>query len=109
MNPLLKIPIEREPRAIAVVLLPGVIWFGCCQAPARAADWPQFLGPERNGVPPETGLLQKWPKDGPPLVWSRPVGEGYSGPVIAGERLILFHRVGNEEVVECLDPATGKN
>jgi outer membrane protein assembly factor BamB len=72
-----------------------------------AADWPQFLGPERNGVCAETGLLQTWPKEGPPLVWDREVGEGFSGPVVSGDRLILFHRVGNQEVVECLDAATG--
>jgi hypothetical protein len=75
---------------------------------ARADDWPQFLGPERNGVSAETGLAASWPKDGPPVVWQRDVGEGFSGPVVAGGRLILFHRVGDEEVVECLDAATGK-
>jgi outer membrane protein assembly factor BamB len=72
------------------------------------ADWPQFLGPTRNGVSTETGLLQSWPAKGPPLLWERPVGEGFSGPVVAGDRLVLFHRVGGDEVVECLDPATGK-
>jgi outer membrane protein assembly factor BamB len=72
-----------------------------------AADWPQFLGPSRNGTSPETGLLKTWPDKGPPVVWEREVGEGYSGPVVVGGRLVLFHRVGDEEVVECLD-ATGK-
>ncbi len=71
-------------------------------------DWPQFLGPTRNGVSAEKGLAASWPKDGPPVVWQRDVGEGYSGPVIAGERLILFHRVADKEVVECLNAATGK-
>jgi len=75
---------------------------------ARCADWPQFLGPNRNGTSPETGLLATWPDKGPPKVWEKEVGEGYSGPVVAGNRLILFHRVGNNEVVECLDPANGK-
>jgi outer membrane protein assembly factor BamB len=48
-----------------------------------------------------------WPEKGPPVLWQKDVGEGYSGPVVAGNRVILFHRVGNEEVVECLDAATG--
>jgi len=73
-----------------------------------AADWPQFLGPTRNGVSSETGLAVTWPKDGPPVVWQKPVGEGYSGPVVAGERLILFHRMDANDVVDCLDAATGK-
>jgi outer membrane protein assembly factor BamB len=73
-----------------------------------AADWPQWLGPQRDGISPETGLLHKWDDKGPPLAWDFKVGEGYSGPVIAGERLVMFHRVGDKEVVECLDAATGK-
>ncbi|MBY0513880.1 MAG: PQQ-like beta-propeller repeat protein, partial [Gemmataceae bacterium] len=48
------------------------------------------------------------PKGGPPVAWTLPVGSGWAGPVVAGGRLVLFHRVGPEEVVACLDPATGK-
>src|SRR5262245_57573842 len=72
------------------------------------ADWPQFLGPARDGHSPEKGLLKTFPKKGPAVVWQRPVGEGYSGPVVADGNLILFHRVGGEEVVECLGAADGK-
>src|SRR5829696_7928841 len=72
-----------------------------------AADWPQHLGPDRDGHSAETGLLRAWPKGGPEVVWKRDVGTGWAGPAVAGDRLILFHRVGDEEVVECLDPATG--
>jgi outer membrane protein assembly factor BamB len=74
-----------------------------------AADWPQFLGPTRNGTTSETGLLTQFPQDGPPLVWEKAVGSGYSGPVVSGDRLILFHRVDDREVIECLEAATGKN
>jgi outer membrane protein assembly factor BamB len=73
------------------------------------ADWPQFLGPTRNGVSSETGLLQTWGPDGPPVLWEKRVGEGYSSPVVAGERLIIYHRVGNEEMIDCLEPASGKS
>ncbi len=74
----------------------------------RAGDWPQFLGPKRDSTSTEKGLVTTWPKDGPPVVWRRDVGEGFSGPVVSGGKLILFHRVEKEEVVECLDAATGK-
>lgn len=77
-------------------------------AAARAADWPQFLGPTRDGHSAETGLLHEWPKDGPPKAWECEVGPGYSGPAIAGGKLILFHRIDDAEVVECLDAKTGK-
>jgi outer membrane protein assembly factor BamB len=75
---------------------------------ALAADWPQFLGPERNGTSTEAGLLQSWDEKGPPVLWQKNIGEGYSSPVVAGKRLIVFHRVGDEEIVECLDAANGK-
>ncbi len=75
---------------------------------AAGADWPQFLGPARNATSPETGLLASWPRKGPPVAWEKEVGEGFSSPVVAGGRLILFHRVDDDEVVECLDAATGK-
>src|SRR5882672_10871240 len=75
---------------------------------ASAADWPQFHGPTRDNQSPETGLNWNWPKDGPPIAWKLDAGQGWAGPVVAGERLIFFHRVENDEVVLCLDPATGK-
>jgi hypothetical protein len=77
-------------------------------AELRADDWPQWLGPHRDGVSAEKGLVDRFPEAGPAIGWKRDAGEGYSGPVLAGERLILFHRVGDEEVVECLHAATGK-
>ena len=44
---------------------------------------------------------------GPRVVWRKQIGQGLSGPVVAGQRLILFHRVENREIVESLDAATG--
>jgi outer membrane protein assembly factor BamB len=73
----------------------------------HADDWPQFLGPNRDGVSSETGV-KAWGPGGPKLIWSRDIGPGYAGPVIAGERVILFYRVGAEEVVECLRVDSGK-
>jgi len=73
----------------------------------RAADWPQFLGPTRNGVSPKTDLPDHYPPGGPKLVWKKDVGQGFSGPVVASGKLILFHRLGDKETVECLDARTG--
>jgi outer membrane protein assembly factor BamB len=72
-----------------------------------APDWPQFLGPERNGVYAGPPLAETWPAAGPAKVWQKPVGEGFAGPVVVGDRVILFHRVKYEEVVEALDARTG--
>ena len=76
-------------------------------APLIASDWPQYLGPTRNGVYAGPALADRWPAAGPRVVWRRDIGAGLSGPVVAAGRLILFHRVGNREIVEALDAATG--
>jgi outer membrane protein assembly factor BamB len=72
-----------------------------------AEDWPQFLGPERNGVYRGPALAEMWGAEGPRVVWRKNVGQGFSGPVVAQGRLILFHRIGNEEIVDAIDPRTG--
>ncbi|MEK7678190.1 MAG: PQQ-binding-like beta-propeller repeat protein [Verrucomicrobiota bacterium] len=72
-------------------------------------DWPQFLGPRGNGTSTETDLLDKWSTNGPPLLWAKAVGTGYSAPSVRGERLVLHHRLGDEEVVECFAATTGKS
>src|SRR5260370_349471 len=84
-------------------------WLFCCGDlhSLSAADWAQFLGPERNSTSRETGLSASWPDKGPRILWDKSIGEGYSGPVVAGDKLILFHRLDNKEVVECLDANTG--
>ncbi len=77
-------------------------------ARALAQDWPQFLGPTRNGVYAGTNLSEAWPKDGPTLVWKRAVGNGFAGPAVASGKLILFHRESDEEVVEALNAKSSK-
>jgi len=71
-------------------------------------DWPHFLGPRGNNISSETGLLDKWPTNGPPVAWEKAIGSGYSAPSVRGELLVLHHRVANEEVVEAFLAASGK-
>jgi outer membrane protein assembly factor BamB len=70
-------------------------------------DWPRFLGPRADGTSTETGLLDKWPTNGPPVLWEKTMGTGYGAPSILGNQLVVHHRIGNEEIVECLDANTG--
>jgi outer membrane protein assembly factor BamB len=74
-----------------------------------SSDWPQFLGPTRDGVYAGKDLADSWPKDGPPILWQKKIGQGFSGPAVAAGKLILFHRVEDKETVECLDAKTGKS
>lgn len=76
-------------------------------AQAAAVDWPQFLGPDRNGIYRGPALKETWGASGPRVVWRKQIGQGLSGPVVVQNRLILFHRVANREVVEAVDARTG--
>lgn len=60
---------------------------------ARADDWPQWLGPQRDGVWRETGIVETFPAGGPKLLWRTPVGAGYSGPAVAGGKVYITDRV----------------
>ena len=76
---------------------------------AWAADWPQWRGPNRDGVSPETGLLDSWPKGGPPLLWKiHGLGEGYAAAAVSGGRLYIQGQQGDEEFVLAFDSNTGK-
>ncbi len=75
---------------------------------AQAENWPEFLGPRRNATSLETGLLDKFPQDGPPIVWKKVIGTGYSAPSVRDGKLVFHHRLGFEEIVECVDAGTGK-
>src|SRR5437870_5527365 len=92
---------------------------------ARADDWPQWLGPKRDGVWREDGVLDRFPAGGAKVLWRTPIGSGYAGPAVAGGRVYLTDRVlksgsrnpsdgfargnlaGSERVL-CLDEATGE-
>jgi len=67
-------------------------------------DWTAFLGPTHNGISTETKLSRKLP---PPLIWEFTKGTGYASPAIAGDRLLFLHRLGREEILECLHAETG--
>jgi len=76
--------------------------------PCQGGDWPQLLGPSRNGKSDEKGLLVDWPKKGPPLLWQQDVGEGFSAPCVAGDTILLFQRTGGRELLEARDVTNGK-
>lgn len=75
----------------------------------KSADWPQFRGPNRDGVSEETGLLKAWPKDGPTLVWTATgLGGGYSSVSVAGERIYTLGNKGNTTYVVAIQRDSGK-
>ena len=72
-----------------------------------AEDWPQFLGTRRDGTYKGKALL-KWREVGPKKLWKMDIGAGFAGPVISKGKLILFHRISNQETLECIEADTGK-
>ncbi len=73
-----------------------------------AQDWPQILGPGRNGIYTGAPIVTSFSRTGPPRLWKRDVGAGFAGPAVVAGRLVLFHRVNNRETVEAMEAATGK-
>jgi outer membrane protein assembly factor BamB len=76
---------------------------------AVAADWPQYYGPKRDGTSTEKGLLRTWPKEGPRVLWTVPLGIGYGGPAASGGKVYLLDRddkVGDN--LRCFDLSNGK-
>jgi outer membrane protein assembly factor BamB len=76
--------------------------------PALRADWPQYLGPNRNATSDETGLLRSWPADGPKVLWTFKLGPGYGGPAVKDGKVYLLDRItGEKDVVRCIDLNSG--
>lgn len=92
-------------RTIAFIVFIGVI-----ASFANAADWPQWRGPNRDGISKETGLLKEWPKEGPKLLWQlKEIGAGYSTPSVVGGRVYVMSNEGmDKEFVQALDANDGK-
>ena len=78
-------------------------------AQSNNANWPQWRGPNRDGISKETGLLKEWPAEGPPLLWKATgAGRGFSSFSIANGRLFTMGLRGDREFVIAFDVATGK-
>jgi outer membrane protein assembly factor BamB len=93
--------IGHSTAAIALALL------ACA---AAASDWPQFLGPNRDGAADESeaAIAKSFPSSGPKILWRAKLGTGFAGPAVADGKVIAFHRVGDEARVQALDATSGK-
>jgi outer membrane protein assembly factor BamB len=76
--------------------------------PSQVGQWPQWRGPNRDGVSAETGWLTEWPAKGPRVLWKKEAGDGYSSLAVAGGRVYTMLRDGDAEAVVCRDADTGK-
>jgi outer membrane protein assembly factor BamB len=98
-------PAAARPAAALVVSVFSIV----AASFARADDWPQWQGPDRNAVSKEKGLLKEWPKDGPPLAWKvKGMGGGDGAPSVAAGKIFGMSNRGQDEVVWALSEADGK-
>ncbi len=87
------------------------VFVGLLPLAAHSSDWPQWRGPNRDGVWSETGVVSKFKSDKLEPVWSSPVGSGYSGPTVSDNRVYLTSYLDKPKQVEqvhCVDRFTGK-
>jgi outer membrane protein assembly factor BamB len=75
---------------------------------ATTEDWPRFLGPSHDLHSKETRLLKSWPSSGPKMVWEVKRGTGHAPAVVSGDYLVMIHVTKGREMIECLQPETGK-
>ena len=86
-----------------------LIPLSCLALSTFAGDWPQWRGPNRNGVSTETGILDEWPEGGPKLLWKATgVGEGFSSVIVVDGRLYTMGDGKEASHVHCLNPKDGK-
>lgn len=90
-------------RTLIVAALVGIV------GGAARGDWPQFGGPDRNGISPETGMARAWPAEGPKELWKVSLGVGFGPPAIQGGKVYILDRQDDkQDVLRCLDLQTGK-
>ncbi|NQU21688.1 MAG: PQQ-like beta-propeller repeat protein [Candidatus Nealsonbacteria bacterium] len=78
------------------------------EATAAEPGWPHRRGPRYDAISDETGLLDSWPKEGPPVLWTAELGRGYSGFIAVGDRVYTQTQSVSAQCVVCLDADTGK-
>ena len=89
---------------MAVIALGAVL--AACEP--VSAQWLQWGGPTQGFEADSKGLAKSWPEEGPPKLWQRDLGEGYSAILVDGDRLFTMYRGDEKETVICLDAASGK-
>lgn len=95
-------------RTSSILLFLGCYAVGVTVSEAGAGDWPQILGPNRNGVAVDERIAASWPDSGPAVLWQRSAGSGFAGVSVSRGVAVLFHRVDDEEIVEAMKASTGE-
>lgn len=90
------------------IMLPAIALLALASV-AKADDWPQWMGPKRDNVWRETGIVEKFPQGGPKVLWRTPLNGGYAGPAVIGGKVYVMDRVLAKGAVNPDDPFDTKN
>jgi outer membrane protein assembly factor BamB len=94
--------------AAASLTLAGAIFVAGADSTSASPEWPQWRGADRNSVSPEAGLADRWPDDGPAVLWRIKAGSGYSSVSVTGGKIYTLWDEGGTQFLFCLDASTGK-
>jgi hypothetical protein len=100
---------REESNMKLIKLFIPVVVLVVCISNIYAQDWPQYFGPNRNGVSAQKDILRAWPQKGPEILWTVNVGIGFGGPVIKNGKVYLLDRddkIGDK--LRCFDLSNGK-
>ncbi|MHC4338373.1 MAG: outer membrane protein assembly factor BamB family protein [Planctomycetota bacterium] len=103
----------NSPRTIGDYILSLALGFGLCvigtgyYGTAEAADWPNWRGPNHNGISIEKGWAASWPKAGPKILWEKSIGAGFSSISVGKGRVYTMGNINNTDIVYCFDENTG--
>ncbi len=100
---------RRVPSSLTSLLLLGAgLATAAAADPSVGTDWPQFRGPQQNGVSLEKGLLRSWPESGPKVLWKKPIGSGFSSVTAVGDALYTLAVEGESETAYRLRESDGE-
>ena len=99
---------RRARWVYALILMIGLLSWGTLVAGSPDSGWPQFRGIERDGHSPEGSLARSWPESGPPVLWRKEIGEGFSEVVVADGKVFILSAEEDSEIAVCLEDPSGK-
>ncbi|MHC4645683.1 MAG: outer membrane protein assembly factor BamB family protein [Planctomycetota bacterium] len=104
----------KSRRAIKNYVLTSIVGLALCiigtgfGGAAQAADWPNWRGPNLNGISDETGWTAVWPAEGPKILWQEAIGTGFSSMAVSKGRLYAMGNIDNQDILYCFNAETGQ-
>ncbi len=105
----IQIPHNHPMRTVSHTILLTTSLLACAVTTfCQGGEWPQFLGPNRNGAASNETIRSNWKTQPPKKQWEQKVGSGFSGPVISDNTVFLYHRLGAQSALDSIDLQSGE-